>query len=770
MGANQYINKLGEPETVYTELAHSVTELARSRKAEEALRVSEERYRDLFENSKDLKVIFDLKGNVTAVNKVALQYGFSANEGIGESMLNFVPKSEVPRIRKGFEEILQGKTIEGEIEIDTPKGKRLFEHISSPIREKERITGICGSYKDITDRKRAEDEMRESEQKFRNLFEKAHDGLVLIGFDGRIIDINEKATELAGLNREEIIGKPFFKLGLVNWKSIPRLLGILKKVFKKQPAGNFYVTIKGKTGESRKLEVNTSSVEQNGVCIGALAIVRDVTERLRAEEARCESEEKLKAILTSSPDAITVFDLNGNVVDLNSAAMKLQGFSSKEEIIGKSSFDFVASEDRRRAIDAFQSLQKTGQVKDLEFTLLDKKGKEFPILLSATVVLDSHKKPSAVVATFRDITELKATAVHNLETQIAIRHNQQKFEALFIGNPEAAVYLGTDFHIVEINPRFKALFGYSLDEIAGKHINDIIVPKDRLDEAQQLDRNALEGYVYFNTYRKRKDGLLIPVSVSAASITAGEKLLGYVAMYTDISDLKKKEENLAIMNEKLRVVGSLTRHDVRNKLAAITGSTYLMRKKMSNNEIVDESLSMIELAVKQIVEILEFSRNYEKLKAEKPTYVDVEKTFKDAVSLFENLKEIKTITCCDGLKLRADSLLRQIFFNLIDNSLKYGEKVTEIRLSCKKKIDESIDLVYEDDGVGISNEIRAKLFQEGFSSGKGTGYGLYLVRKIVEAYGWTIEETGELKRGATFKITIPKNGQELASNYLFSKV
>jgi signal transduction histidine kinase len=101
----------------------------------------------------------------------------------------------------------------------------------------------------------------------------------------------------------------------------------------------------------------------------------------------------------------------------------------------------------------------------------------------------------------------------------------------------------------------------------------------------------------------------------------------------------------------------------------------------------------------------------------------------------------------------ADSLLRQLFYNLIDNSLKYGEKVSQIRVHFEESKN-CLRLVYEDDGVGVAEEMKSGLFREGF--GKGTGYGLYLIKRICEAYGWDIQETCKKGGGARFVMTIPK--------------
>jgi signal transduction histidine kinase len=186
---------------------------------------------------------------------------------------------------------------------------------------------------------------------------------------------------------------------------------------------------------------------------------------------------------------------------------------------------------------------------------------------------------------------------------------------------------------------------------------------------------------------------------------------------------------------------------------------------MATSNTIDENLNSIDSASKQIVEIFEFARDYERLRAERLVYLNVQKLFGEAISLFPDMNGAKAAANCEGLRVLGDSLLRQVFYNLIDDSRKYGKKLTQIKLTFRKNTDESIDLVYEDDGVGISTEARPKLFHEGFTTGNGTGYGLYLVKRIIEAYGWTIEETGEFEKGARFRINIPKKGRNLDENY-----
>jgi PAS domain S-box-containing protein len=351
------------------------------------------------------------------------------------------------------------------------------------------------------------------------------------------------------------------------------------------------------------------------------------------------------------------------------------------------------------------------------------------------------------------------------KAELAILESQQKFEGLFMANPEAAVHVGPDFCILNINPRFEVLFGYKLDEIKGRNINDVVVPKDKIDEARMLDRRAEQDkHVSQDTVRRRKDGSLIPVFVSAAPIIVDGRFLGYVAVYKDISELKNTEKKLEIMNEKLRVTGGLTRHDARNKLTTITGNVYLLKKLLANNGDVLDKLRAIENAVQQTIRIFDFAKAYEMLGVEELSYIDAAKTLDEAVSLLLGSINVEVSNECHGLVVLADPLLRQLFYNLIDNSLKHGQKTTRIRVHYEETGQDNLRLVYEDDGVGIPAAAKPKLFKEGYSTGGGTGYGLYLVSKIVEVYGWTIQENGTPGKGAQFTISIPEVNRDGKKN------
>ena len=185
----------------------------------------------------------------------------------------------------------------------------------------------------------------------------------------------------------------------------------------------------------------------------------------------------------------------------------------------------------------------------------------------------------------------------------------------------------------------------------------------------------------------------------------------------DVTERKEAEEKLGsimnelvAINEKLGVIGKLTRHDARNKLAVIANNVYLTRHKLKNNPDALKYLGGIESAVDQMDKIFDFARQYEMLGVEELSYLDVERNVDEAITLLSGVSTVTVVNECQGLTVIADSLLRQLFYNMVENTLKYGEEVTQIRIYYAEEENE-LKLVYEDDGAGISENEKEKIFQ-----------------------------------------------------------
>ena len=627
LGADQYINKIGDSESVYCELAHSIRSSVKSRQIFEQKEEMLTMLRATLDSTNDGLLVIDNDGKILLANPRfkemwSIPDSLKDSRNTQEALPTVLDRISDP---SGFMRLVDELRVHPDKESsDTVRLKdgRTYERYSRPLKAGDFISGRVWSFHDITEALRAEETLKANEEKFRSIFENANDAIVYGDLKGKILDMNQKAAELAGLPKEEMIGKSFREMGLLSLRDVPKLMARLASFSIGRRVGGFHVELKLKDCEKKLLEVNTTIMRTGKTPAGFLAIIRDVTERKRAERA--------------------------------------------------------------------------------------------------------------------------------------IRESQQKFEGLFEHSPEAEVYLDVEFKILDVNPLFCQLFGYSEEEVSGRNLNDVVVPEGMIEEAVGLDKAAKDGYVSHETVRKRKNGSLVAVSISAAPVRSEDKLLGYVGLYKDISDRKKLEE-------KLRVVGSLTRHDVANKLCAVTANVYLLNRRLTEDPEVLEKLKDIGTAVRQVERIFDFAKTYEKLGVEKLVSLDVGKAFDEATSLFSDLKSVKILNECNGLEVTADSLLRQVFYNFIDNSLKYGDTIQTIRLHHRRIDADRLELIYEDDGVGISSDMRSSLFKEG--AGKGTGYGLFLLKRICEVYGWVIREEGQPGKGARFIIDIPTTNKLIDTHH-----
>jgi signal transduction histidine kinase len=260
---------------------------------------------------------------------------------------------------------------------------------------------------------------------------------------------------------------------------------------------------------------------------------------------------------------------------------------------------------------------------------------------------------------------------------------------------------------------------------------------------------------------KIKDGSYIWLEGRVGSCSGASGNLKIIVVSRDIRARKKAEEaakeshkKLEIVNQKLHVVGSLTRHDIANKLYAAKANTYLLKKKLIDHPELIKYIDAIDETVNQSSKIFEFSRIYEKIGAEEPTLVNVAEKFRSAADLLPH-DSVEIINNTGELIVLADNMLQQLFYNLVDNSLKHGNTVTVIELNVEQDATQT-RLIYQDNGAGIPTEDKDKIFSEGFTTG-GSGVGLKLVKRMIEVYGWTINEEGEPGKGAKFVITIPRN-------------
>jgi PAS domain S-box-containing protein len=756
-------------------------DVTEKKKDEKALRESEEKYRTLANSLPEIAFEADEQGKLAFVNeRTYVITGYTREDfAKGLNALDFLVPEHRGRAQENLKKVFSGeKTGTNEYTFQRKDGSTFPVLISSgPVVHEDKIVGLRGIVVDISQFKKMEMELSENQTRLQNIFDVSADAIVVIDLNGKVADCNEQAQKVFGYSsKSEFVGRNAFESAAK--KDWQRAMENMERTLKQGLMRNIEYTIIAKNGSERLLSVSASVLKDlSGNPTGFVSVIEDITERKKAEEALRESEEKFRNLAEQSPNMIFI-NKKGRIVYANKKSEEIMGYT-KEEFYSPD-FNFlklIAPESRELIKSDFAKHMKGEEAAPYEYKLLTRQGRTIDAILTSKLI--TYDGESAILGTVTDISERRQ------EHEVVRRSAEQARSLLEFQNKvidTAIVWinlLDREGNVILWNRAAELISGYSREEVIGhKKIWEWLYPDPQYcakifaHQRRTIEHNE-SAFRDFETVIRCKDGALKTISWYSNNILdENGETVGSIAMGIDATELKKTEkdlqeaiERLAIMNEKLRVVGLLSRHDVRNKLQLVALKAYLAKRELPAESKVVEDLAAIEKAVQQSVEIFDFARVYEMLGSEELVYVDVEKTVSEAALLFLDLKGVNVVNECRGLTVLADSLLRQLFYNLIDNSLKYGQKVTRIKVHYERTSQDALKLVFEDDGVGIPIAEKPKLFKEGYSTGGSTGYGLYLIKKMMEVYGWTIQETGEPGKGAQFTMTIPETNQSGKEDY-----
>ena len=262
--------------------------------------------------------------------------------------------------------------------------------------------------------------------------------------------------------------------------------------------------------------------------------IATVIERKQFEESLRQSRLEFSQLFRYSPEALAYTDPEGTILDVNSRFTEVFGFT-REELLGKNiDQGFIQLE----KINKFgQEMTRKAIKGPVKFEAIRKKkdGTQFPVLISASPLkIDEYTQ--RIVCLYQDISERK-------KFEENIRNNEEKFANLFRSNPLAAIYHDNKGYILDVNPVFTELFGYTLNEIQGKNIDEInFYPFDKIDEGKNLTKEAqYSKLTKYETIRRKNDGTIIPVHISTSQVKINEKVQGVIALYQDITEQKQNE-------------------------------------------------------------------------------------------------------------------------------------------------------------------------------------------------------------------------------------
>ena len=730
------------------EIAQDITE---QKRVEEALRKSEEKFRVISDYTVNWESWFGPDGKYIWVSPSVAQFtGYSQGEIL--MMPNFIStviaKEDRAMLTERFRKAIGG-TSGGNFEFRFlhRDGSKHWLNVSwQPIVDLNgNFLGTRSSGHDITKRKLAEDALHESEQKFRDIFNTATDAIHICEIKddtspGRFIEINEVCLQMLGYSREEMLTKTPFDI-TTDYFNPP-----LEKILKDQKttgAARFETEHRRKDGSIVPVELNSHVTTIQGKKV-ILGVARDITERKLAEEALIRSERLYHTLAESSPDMIFLVDNEGVIEYINPQAAKVFRYTPAD-LIGK------------RTDQAFPREIASHFVEEINLVIATKKLHFKEVLYQFTdgarwtstrlvPITDPKGEVAKILGIATDITEYK-------RAEMAIR---QISDRLSLATRAGGVGIW-DYDVVNNtltwDDQMLALYGITGEQFGGAYEawKAGVHPDDRMQSDVEVQM-ALQGEKDLNTEFRVlwPDGSIRNIrALALVQRDASAKPLRMIGTNWDITPRKQVEEALRLANNKLNLLSGITRHDIKNKVTTIEGFLRFARKAKDIDEI-QAFLDKIQDSAKAIEHQIDFTKDYQDLGVKSPRWLNLS----NMIILASN-PAIQIIDETGNLQIFADPLFEKVLHNLVDNTIRHGEAATEVHVFAITEQND-IRIIWTDNGIGVPAEEKDKIFHRGY--GKNNGLGLFLIRKILEITGMTIQENGEPGKGVRFEITVP-NGK-----------
>ncbi len=602
------------------------------------------------------------------------------------------------------------------------------------------ITGI-----DITTRKQAEENLADSEAKFRSIFENYIDLFFQTGMDGIIIMLSPSCKRLTGWEVDELIGNPALMLYPVPGDRDLLIEHLLRDGF----VNDFKTQMTNRSGIPVPVSMNCHLIrDESGTPVMIEGTIRDISERKRIEDALRRSEEHYRSLFENMLEGFAYcrmeYDESGTPVDwvyleVNDAFMQITGLS---DIAGKRVSAAIPAirEETPELFGIYDRVVKSGIPETFEINFTP----------TRTWMKVSVYRPEVghFVAVFEDITRRKK-AEASLEKIVAELQT-------ILENVQAMIwYKDTENRFIKVNPAAAAVFGRPAAEIEGKTFAELF--PGRRDRYYDDDIAVINGKV-------PRVGIIEPLITAEGEhlwvqtdkiplLVDGGTVIGILVVCTDVTERKMAKDAITLANKKLNLMSSITRHDIANQLQGLFFSLYMAAVQFPEPASREE-IAKADTYAHNIERQISFTRDYQDIGVNTPVWQRVEDVIRHA-ALLQDLGRIHIDIDLPGLFIYADPLLGRVFYNLIDNAKRYGEKITMIRFSGEGQADR-YTIICADDGVGIPTEFKKKIFNREYF--KHTGFGLNLSREILEITGITITETGDTGTGARFEISVPNDG------------
>jgi PAS domain S-box-containing protein len=650
-------------------------------------------------------------------------------------------------------------------------GRGDYGHLVESVSSSDEIGELATAFNNMSidikkkefERNRSEEALKQSEKRFRTIFDNAGDAIVIHDFDGGFIDVNRELYERLGYSKEELM-----QLTLMDIDT-PKNADLVSERIEellRQGSCSFLTYHVRRDGTTIPSEVSSRIIELSGKQV-VLSIARDISKRKRAEKALKKSEEKYRSIFENAVEGFFQSIPEGRFISVNPAFAKMLGYASPEELISCISDIaeqyYVNTEDRLRYR---QLLEKDGSVKHFEFKVRCKDGSQIWVSNSTRAIYDPSGKLDRYEGNVNNITLRKLA-------EEALKENEEKYRSMMEAMKDAVYICSPDFRVEYMNPAMIKRIGRdATGEYCFKSLHD-------LDERCPGCRHNIVQLNMFceSDIVSPKDNRFYHVSHSP--IVHEDGSISKMTVYRDTTDFKKMETQLQ-QAQKMEAIGTLAggiAHDFNNILFPISGYTEMLLLDAPIDSSLYHSLREILAGTKRawelVTQILTFSRQKEHELKPLKVVVVVKEALKLIRSSLPTTIEIRQNVNKDcGLVMADPTQIHQVVMNLCTNAYhameltggKLAITLKEVELSAEDLKDPAmipgpyVCLTVADAGPGMKQSIIDRIFDPYFTTkeeGKGTGLGLAVVHGIVKSHGGQINVNSDPGKGTEFIIYLP---------------